>query len=137
MRMGGGFIDDLLAVAEELHPTGRAELAHTGGAGTRWVTPISLDRHRAVIVRGTATEDSPLADAEFECATPKRPPKTPKIRVKAKLGEPKRRKVRFISFGKPHHGSGASVRMRLLPVGGKRYMLRRDCANSERTKPWR
>jgi hypothetical protein len=45
---------------------GRSGPARTGGLGTRWVTPIRLDRHRAVIVRGTAMKDPPLTDAS-EC----------------------------------------------------------------------
>jgi hypothetical protein len=48
--------DEALVVAEELHPRQAPEPARTAGLGTRWVAPIRLERHRAVIVRGAATK---------------------------------------------------------------------------------
>jgi hypothetical protein len=59
MKIGGGVVDDeVLAMAEELHPARGGQSLLAGGLGTRWVSPIRLDRYRAFIVRGTATKRS-------------------------------------------------------------------------------
>jgi len=55
MKVGAIIGDDALAVAEDFIPLSNSLFSHTG-AGTRWVRPIRLDRHRTVIVRDTATK---------------------------------------------------------------------------------
>jgi hypothetical protein len=70
---GGGIIGgEVLAVNEELQPGRPNLLLRPGTLGTRWVRPISLDRHRAVIVRQHLRQkDPPLLTPTIRLSHPK------------------------------------------------------------------